>query len=202
MNLFFDLDGTLLDSKPRLYKLFQNLVPQSQLSYDEYWMLKQNKINHKQILCSNFQYSFEKYEKFERLWMKKIEEIDWLEIDKPFDGIIEYLKDLYQNHRVLIVTARQFEDLVIQQIKKLGLYSFVHEVLVTSQKVDKFDIIINNVNVSPNAWFIGDTGKDIKTVKALGIRTAGVLTGFLNRSSLESYEPDIIVEKVTDLTFN
>ena len=46
MNIFFDLDGTLIDSKLRLYSLFQKLVPESILTYDEYWKYKMNKISH------------------------------------------------------------------------------------------------------------------------------------------------------------
>ena len=36
MNIFFDLDGTLLDSKERLYYLFQHLVPECKFSFEEY----------------------------------------------------------------------------------------------------------------------------------------------------------------------
>ena len=50
MNLFFDLDGTLLNSRKRLYTLFQDLIPESKLSIDEYWDLKRDKIDHKTIL--------------------------------------------------------------------------------------------------------------------------------------------------------
>jgi hypothetical protein len=35
----------------------------------------------------------------------------------------------------------------------------------------------------------------------LGIRTAGVCSGFLNRDRLAVYEPDVLVETVLDLKF-
>ena len=57
VNIFFDLDGTLLDSRKRLYKLFQDLVLESNLTIDEYWELKRNKINHKTILIEKFGYT-------------------------------------------------------------------------------------------------------------------------------------------------
>lgn len=54
MNIVFDLDGTLLDSRRRLYVLFQRLVPGSLLSFDEYWSLKRNGTGHETILLERF----------------------------------------------------------------------------------------------------------------------------------------------------
>ena len=45
MKIFFDLDGTLIDSKLRMYNLFQELVPQSNLTFVEYWEYKKNKFS-------------------------------------------------------------------------------------------------------------------------------------------------------------
>jgi len=50
--VFFDLDGTLPDSRERLYRLFCELVPESRLSFDKYWALKRRKQDHKTILAS------------------------------------------------------------------------------------------------------------------------------------------------------
>jgi phosphoglycolate phosphatase len=104
MNLIFDLDGTLIDSTLRLYKLFQSLVPNSKLTYDEYWELKRNKINHKEILTSKFNYTTEAYELFEKEWMIEIEKTQWLALDKPFEGVTQMLIDLSQYHKLFLVT--------------------------------------------------------------------------------------------------
>ncbi|MEZ5505246.1 MAG: HAD hydrolase-like protein, partial [Gammaproteobacteria bacterium] len=40
MNVIFDLDGTLLASKQRLYALYIDLLPQLNLSFDQYWQYK------------------------------------------------------------------------------------------------------------------------------------------------------------------
>ena len=54
MRIFFDLDGTLINSKLRLYSLFQKLVPQSVLTYNEYWEYKKNKFSHSMLLNQIF----------------------------------------------------------------------------------------------------------------------------------------------------
>ncbi|GAB7261216.1 hypothetical protein DaDZ19_28830 [Dickeya ananatis] len=56
MNIFFDFDGTLIDSKLRQYELFCKLVPESHFSYEEYWDIKRNRINQEKLLVDFFSY--------------------------------------------------------------------------------------------------------------------------------------------------
>lgn len=198
MNIFFDLDGTLIDSRERLYQLFQSLVPTSELSFDEYWALKRNKTSHKKILLSKFNYSNEQYSDFEKKWMSKIELEKWLQLDTPFEGIVDVLISLSKNHDLFVVTARQSESIALEQIKSFGWENIFTKVLVTQQQQEKHDLIKNAVRVTPEDWFIGDTGKDIQTGKLLGIKTAAVLSGFLSKESLLPYQPDIIIDTVLD----
>jgi phosphoglycolate phosphatase len=199
MNIFFDLDGTLIDSKNRLYKLFQHLVSESTLSFDSYWDFKRNKINHKTILTSHFNYSETLVKEFEERWMEKIEMSEWLKLDEPFEGVAEFLEQLSKQNDLYIVTARQFESNALQQIESFGWQKFFLKIFVTQQKQEKYELINNAITINKNDWFVGDTGKDIQTGKQLGIRTAAVLSGFLNENMLRQYEPDVIVNEVIDL---
>jgi phosphoglycolate phosphatase len=72
---------------------------------------------------------------------------------------------------------------------------------VTQQRKEKFDLINDEVLISKQDWFVGDTGKDIQTGKKLGIKTAAVLSGFLNKEKLMEYEPDVIERDVLKLKF-
>ncbi|CAD0222966.1 HAD family hydrolase [Chryseobacterium sp. D764] len=199
MNIFFDLDGTLIDSRPRLYHLFQSLVPTSELSFDEYWTLKRGKKSHKEILLSKFNYSSEQYSDFEKKWMSEIELEKWLKLDTPFEGIVDLLINLSKNYTLFVVTARQSESIALEQVKSFGWENIFTKVLVTQQQQEKHDLIKNAVQITPEDWFIGDTGKDIQTGKLLGMKTAAVLSGFLSKESLLPYQPDIIINTVLDL---
>jgi phosphoglycolate phosphatase len=199
MNLFFDLDGTLINSLPRLYKLFQFLVPESTLSYDEYWNLKRNKISHKDILTGRFYYSIQKFQDFELKWMTEIEKQKWLDLDQPFEGTTNFLNQLKKKHKIILVTARQSKENVLKQIQNFGWENIFSDILVTEQKQEKYQLIQNTVHVSPSDLIIGDTGKDIQTGKLLGIKTVAVLTGFLNKENLITYNPDEIINTVLDL---
>lgn len=201
MNIFFDLDGTLLDSRSRLHGLFQSLVPQSCFSFDEYWSLKRNRISHKQILAKYFEYGDNDIEAFQKHWMANIESEYWLDMDIPFPGVTEYLNKIKEEHTLYVVTARQSKAMAAQQINHFGWANVFEAILVTEQKLDKYALISNAVEVSITDWLVGDTGKDIQTGKLLNMNTAAVLSGFLNRQCLNEYEPDLVVDDVTKLNF-
>jgi len=198
LKIFFDLDGTLIDSKERLYRLFQHLIPASSLTFDEYWGLKKNKIDHRKILETKYYCAEQEVVSFNRNWMEKIESPEWLALDKPFKGVTNFLEAQKKENELYLVTARQFELSVLKQIANFGWINIFTKIFVTQQKVDKIDSIKNVITTNSNDWFVGDTGKDIETGKKLGIQTAAVLSGFLSRKELMEYEPDLIIDNVID----
>jgi phosphoglycolate phosphatase len=201
MNIFCDLDGTLIDSRIRLYELFRYLVPCSNLSFDEYWGFKRNQMNHRQILIENFKYSESQICSFEKSWMGQIELKEWLDLDHPFENVTDFLLYLNSFNNIYIVTARQNKQNVYMQLKRFGWTEIFRDVLVTEQNSSKVDLITNSVKVEMDDWIVGDTGKDVQTGRTLGIKTAAVLSGFLNENSLLKYSPDVIVEYFIDLKF-
>jgi len=194
--IFFDLDGTLLDAKDRLYLLFQHLVPTSTLSFEEYWELKKNRYTHRHILKAKFSYSDEDVTSFEKNWLEKIELDEWLDLDRPFPGVKEHLAELKENHLLYVVTARQSKDRALKQLTKHRLINLFEEVFVTQHKQDKYDLIKAAVQTSYSDWLVGDTGNDIQTGKKLGIKTVAVLSGFMNKEKLLEYNPDLIIDNV------
>jgi phosphoglycolate phosphatase len=201
MKLFFDLDGTLIDAKPRLYKLFCDLVESEQLSFDQYWDLKRSKIGHETILKTHFSYSKKNIDDFNSTWLSLIETNQYLKLDSPFSGVQEFLKKLAEQHSIYIVTARQFEFSANLQIQQFGWDKIISGLFVTSQKEEKSVVIHAKTSCNSTDWMIGDTGKDIQAGKILGMKTAAVLSGFQNKLVLEKYEPTIIVESILNLTF-
>jgi phosphoglycolate phosphatase len=199
MNIFFDLDGTLLDSRDRLYQLFQTLVNESNFTFEQYWELKRNKVTHKQILTDTFFYSNGQIAEFEKKWMSNIELPQWLDLDKPIEGVTSYLKDLKIKQELYIITARQSENNVLEQISKYEWSDLFNRILVTKRRGEKYDLLKNEVRTQKDDWIVGDTGNDIEVGKKLGINTAAVLSGFSNREQLIKYQPDIIIENITKL---
>jgi phosphoglycolate phosphatase len=201
MNVFFDLDGTLIDSKLRLYKLFQFLVPSSNLTYDAYWGLKQQKISNQVILTTRFGYSEAMLKTFLDKWMQLIEHQDYLKFDKVIDGVGGVLQTLQQQADLYVCTARQHQQATLVQLEALGLNKFFKKTFITEQKFSKNELITSSIsNLSSSDWFVGDTGHDIQVGKKLNINTCAVMTGFLSADILSEYQPDVLLESVVDFS--
>lgn len=199
--IFFDLDGTLLDSRKRLYELFAFLVPASELSFDEYWTLKKDKKSHKEILKNHLNYTENEISNFEVAWMSLIEAPEWLALDVPFEDVTSLLEELKRDFDLFIVTARQHKERTVKQIMSFGWESLFVDILVTEQRLEKSVLISQKYISSSQDWMIGDTGKDIQTGRSLGMRTLAVSSGFLSKEHLLAYKPDELYAYVTHISF-
>ena len=202
MNLIFDLDGTLIDSSNRMYTLFQELVPQSNLTKEEYWGLKRDKVNHKKLL-EKF-YPEVDFEDFNSRWMSMIEEERFLIMDTNYPDTVEVLDTLARKNKLYLLTARQSEEGLKKELNRLGLDRFFTEILTTAGKTPKDVLLDSFMDSNPKTfcsddWFISDMGADILTGKSKGFRTIGITHGFMNDTRLKEYAPDYIVNELREL---
>jgi|TARA_B110000259_G_scaffold33038_1_gene36428 phosphoglycolate phosphatase len=198
VNLIFDLDGTLIDARLRLYRLFQELVPQSNLTYERYWALKQEKVSNQNLLVTKFAFDSAAIEVFIANWMDRIEAPEFLSLDKNFPGMHQALKKMRKQAKLHVCTARQAKQPVYYQLERLGLLHYFDSIMVTEQNRGKEELVAKVPNLERHDWIIGDTGRDIQVGKMLGLKTCAVLTGFLNEESLRGYEPDLILATASD----
>lgn len=199
MTIFFDLDGTLIDCKERLYRLFVDLTQSQKISFEEYWQLKRTMFDHDWILSKIFNYSDEQLAIFHESWMKLIESKEYLKFNKLFDYTIPLLENVRQ-YQLYIIAARQYEERILDEISTLGIQNYFQGILVSNQKRSKDEIIIERgINTQPEDLFIGDTGIDILAGKKLNIRTVGVLSGFRGYESLAKHHPDYIITNISEM---
>lgn len=196
MNVVFDLDGTLIDSRARMYALYRRLVPATTLDFDTYWLHKRAKVPHKDLLQRQEGYGEQQVYVFIKHWMELIETPELLAMDTNFHGVPEALGRLRPHASLHVCTARQMRQPVLGQLEQLGLLQNFSSVLATEENhKSKAELITAQLsNLSCRDWMIGDTGKDIELGKQLGMRTCAVLSGFLSRESLLPYGPDRILE--------
>lgn len=197
-NIFFDLDGTIVNSQGRLYQIFCELCPENKFSYDEYWEIKRTRVTQKEFLQKYFAYSDDKIADFHKKYLAKVEENKYINTDFKVKGIEAVLRKLCQRNCLYVVTNRQNTDKTIAQIDALGWNGLFKKVLVTNQKTTKAELIESEVGVSAEDIFISDSGEDIKTAKKLGIKSVAVTWGILNRDILAAYQPDMIFDEVDD----
>lgn len=200
MKIIFDLDGTLICSKKRLYRLFIDLTEAVNFEFKSYWNLKHQGKRNEDILRDQLGFSELEIENFLKNWMIKIETDYYLGMDTLIPNADKALENLNKNHDLFICTARQSILQTLKQLKKLSILNYFEDIFVTEQKADKFHALLSsNVAFTRKDWFIGDTGHDIDAGKKIGVQTCAVLSGFMSRSSLISYTPDLIIEDFTSL---
>ncbi len=195
-NVFFDFDGTLLDSRMRLYQLFIDIVSaQKTFTFDEYWNLKRQGFGHKKILIENFNFSAVDVDRFTKIWMNKIEDEKYLALDYLYEDtmdILNYVKS--KNYTVSLVTNRQNITSTHEQLNRLKIHSFFDNVLITEHKVDKIELINDSgFDLVKDDIIVGDCGHDIKVGNSLGIRSVGITHGFQSEKLLSKYNPNIII---------
>ena len=199
MQIFFDLDGTLINSQPRLYKLFCAMCPENHFTYEQYWDIKRQRVTQAEMLKKYFQYPDDKINSFHAEWLAHVEDPEKMLQDTPFDGVTELLKNLSSRHELYIVTNRQSYEKTYEQIKLCGWESLITEVLVTEQKQNKTALAQKVLRSPGNAVWVGDTGEDMRAAKALDIPVIAVTWGVIHRMLLQEYLPDFIADSVAEL---
>lgn len=197
--LFLDFDGTLIDSRRRLYSLFCELAPESEFSFEQYWEYKRNNTSQRTLLRERLKYSDERIAIFKKDWMEKVEEPDRLALDILQEGVSEFLYRSSQSLDLFLVTGRQHLDLLLQQLRLLGIHDFFSDVFNTAQSQSKANLIRSKVSWDADDMLVGDTGEDILAGKELGVRTVAVTSGALCEQVLRKYDPDIVIQSVNYL---
>jgi phosphoglycolate phosphatase len=91
-NIFFDLDGTLIDSRQRLFQLFTSLTSQNIISFDEYWTYKGSKESNADILKKRLNFSSDQVNTFILAWFKIKEDEQYLKKDSLINDTITTLE--------------------------------------------------------------------------------------------------------------
>ncbi len=198
-HLFLDLDGTLIDSSRRQHALFNELAPQSQFTYADYWRIKRRRISQKSMLQQYFHYSDAQAEIFHEAWIRQIEAPQRLATDTPFPGVTHFLRRAAERCTLCLATARQRPDAVAEQLNRFGWQGLFTHVFVTQQTQSKAALITAILSPERTDRFVGDTGEDIQAARELGVEAIAVSSGVLDADVLREYNPDRVLASVTEL---
>lgn len=197
--IFFDWDGTLLNSSNRMFNLFCELNARCNMTYAEYWKIKRSRISQKEMLMQYFNYTELEANLFHTAWLENIEREDLLSLDTLFDDTVDTLDLLAIDNDLYVVTARQKKEATINQLIRLNILKYFKQILITEQKISKLEVIRSNIcDIAESSMMIGDTKEDIKTGEELNIKKFAISTGMLDYKALQDYNADKIYRNLKE----
>jgi HAD superfamily hydrolase (TIGR01509 family) len=207
--VIFDMDGVLIDSEPiyhevemqLFHELGMNVTDELRYSYVgtktyDMWTELKKKYLLKQTVEELVELEAERYRKF----------ITSPDILKPIPGVIELLKELFEQNIIIALASSSFlKDIeVILELLDIGDH---FSVIVGGDKVkrgkphpDIFECTVKKLGVSPAGCIvIEDSSHGINAAKAAGIKCIGYKNKSSGNQDLSS--ADLIVESIGDIDY-
>jgi phosphoglycolate phosphatase len=207
IHLFFDLDGTLTDSRPGILKsmhhalttlglpvpadeaLVRFIGPPTQEAFRELLGSSDPELNARAIAVYR--------ERFARLGIFE---------NSVYPGIVAGLRTLAEaGFPMLVVTSKPeiFAQRIIDHFELRPFFRHVYGSELTGERGNKAELIAHvlaSEGLRPaSAWMIGDRLHDVRGAKHNGLRSAGVLWGYGDRSELTQAGADAVFESMSDL---
>ncbi len=202
--VFFDLDGTLIDTVPLILESFNYTFmhhfgetrPQEEtISY-----IGMPLINHLRDI----------YPGREEELAKTYREYNERNHDKSigiFIGVYDLIKALYEEGIVLGVVTSKRRELAMRGLKIFNLldyFMFVNGSEASAKHKPDGDPLIKamekaKVQNKDDVLYVGDSPLDILCAKDAGVKSAAVAWTYSSISELKKVEPEIFIEKPIDL---
>ena len=194
--IFIDLDGTILDVSERVYRVYKDILKKQNkkyLSKNKYFKLKREKTPLKEILAKTKAESI--LSKFEKEWERRIEDPNYLNLDKITFAKKKTLLTLKNHYKLVLITLRSHPKRLFNQLKKKKIDKIFDNVLALSEKAQ----IKKYGKLNKDSIIIGDTETDILAGKHLGIKTVAIISGMRSRNFLKRYKPDVLIKDFSQI---
>lgn len=123
-----------------------------------------------------------------------------------FEGVFETIRTLHENNFKMAIVSTKIHETVLKGLKLTNLDPFFDVVIglddVENAKPhpEPVEKALAALGSSPEeAIMVGDNYHDIEGGQNAGVKTAGVAWSIKGREFLEAYNPDYMLESMTDL---
>ncbi len=203
--VFLDLDGPLVDVRPRYMAIHRDLVTgagATPLSEEEYWALKRARVPEPRILqrCGVAEGASED---LARRRLARVESADLLELDRPWPWAATVIEQLAPLTTLVLVTQRAGGERLTDQLDRLGFEGAFADVLAgrggraSTAKVER---------IQQSGWLdrsatalVGDTEVDVDSAHALGLAALWTRTGIRSDESIAPHLPDASLDDLRQL---
>ncbi len=204
--VFFDLDGTLLDSKPGVvhsidYALNQAGVPHTQEILDG-MVGPPFRVSMKEFLGLDDQL----IESLITIYRDKYSGGGWREC-KVYDGVFDMLKSLRAAGKTLAIATSKpikYTSVIVDEMGLAPYFDFVGGATSDSSRDSKADVIryvLDGLKISDksNVLMVGDRKYDVLGAKLAGVDCAAILWGYGSEEELKAAGAEYILDTPRDL---
>lgn len=201
--LLFDFDGTLLDTNELIIQTFLVVLDEHYPGrFDRQDALSFIGPSLKQTFMTiDPAYAEERIEQF-----RTINRMLHDELVEEYDGVSETLRLLKAQGLKMAIVSTKRSDTIRHGLKLMGI-SDVFDVIVGLDHVanpkpdpEPLHLALTQLGSSPEeALMIGDNSHDIEGGKNAGVRTAGVAWAAKGEELLASFNPDFMLQHISDL---
>ncbi|MBE6445135.1 MAG: hypothetical protein E7019_03645 [Alphaproteobacteria bacterium] len=182
----FDFDGTLLDSRKRHSVLLNDILKEYDINVDLSDLIefkRNNKNNVDYLISKKINENLAK--EIQSKWIDKIESEKYLELDILYPETIEILEKYSSEFDLILVTARNNELGLQNQIDKFDLRKYFKEIYVVNSGKNTIEDKAEVLNKKNVVEFIGDTLSDKKAAEIAKIEFKHFNDGFHSKTILE-----------------
>jgi len=203
--IFFDLDGTIVDSRDAYMEAAQTAFQAMRLEPPSVKAALEipRRLEQKQPINGIVKGDIRK---FLEVYLRTYYSIS-KEKTKLIPNIANTLESLSKKAKLALITMRNVpKDTIIKELKHFGIAQyFTH--IITAQGTHKPkpspEALIKTVKALDvqicDCIIVGDSTSDIQAGKAAGAKTVAVLSGLFTRQELAKENPDLILENATKL---
>jgi len=209
-HVFFDLDGTLIDSKKGIFNSVQYSLNSMHIPFED----RPSDLNPfigpplRDSFMNLFHFSPEIAEEATTKYREYYSTKGLYEYEL-YDGIPEALEFLAGSGLLLSVVTSKAEIYAKLIIKSTGLKHLFQTITgceTDGRRSDKQELILHSLyklklKASSGSIMVGDRLYDIRGAKEAGISSCAVLYGYGSRKELIAEKPDIIINSPSDLRF-
>ncbi|WP_342506177.1 pyrophosphatase PpaX [Sporosarcina sp. FSL K6-2383] len=201
--LLFDFDGTLMDTNELIMQTFEYVLGNR-------YPGKYDRVDILPFLGPTLYETFHSVDPDRteeliaeyRAWNRKMHD----ELASEFDGVSETLKLLKAAGLKMAVVSTKRNDMLFKGLDLLEVDNVFDAVIgmddVTKTKPDPEPILLALERLgatADEALMVGDNYHDIEGGKNAGVRTAGVAWSAKGEAFLQTFQPDYMLQHITDL---
>lgn len=200
--LLFDWDGTVVDSAQLGLTAYEKAFAELGIPFDHE--------TYRTVYSPNWLSVYEglglpkeQWQRADELWTHHYGELTAALIQGAGETIVQLRE---KGYRMGVVSSGN-DRRVKREIEELGLSGFFEVVICHEQISNRkphpegLEIAIRALGTTQNdVGYVGDTPEDIEMGKGAGVLTIGVRSDYPTSWKLESSQPDLLIESLTELT--